>query len=225
MAQSQTAPSAAMPPGQSAAVPTPPETLLDQITNLTAATPTPAEQLWMARTLDALDQALNNAGQKTDENGQPGKEGQQGQQGKEGQQPGQPQTPQPGQQAGPPPAGQQGRQQQAMSPAQKALASAAQAAAAAMRASRSESQSEKEGGDVAQSEMQAVSKGGAKVDGGKNPYGAMPDAKGLKNGEWGKLPKQMAEQMTQGQREAVAGEYRSQVETYYRVIAERAKAP
>ena len=112
-----------------------------------------------------------------------------------------------------------------MSPAQQALAAAAQAAAAAMRASRSESQSEKQGGDVAQSEMVAASKGGAKVDAGNNPYGAMPDARGLKAGEWGKLPKQMAEQMTQGQREAVAGEYRGQVETYYRVIAERAKAP
>ncbi len=222
MAQGPAAPTAAMPPGQPATVPTSPETLLDQITNLTAATPTPAEQLWMARTLDALDQALNNSGSKTGENSPPGKEGQPEQPGKEGQQSDKPQAPQPGQQAGQPPAGQQ---QPAMSPAQKALASAAQAAAAAMRASRSESQSEKEGGDVAQSEMQAASKGGAKVDGGKNPYGAMPDAKGLKNGEWGKLPKQMAEQMTQGQREAVAGEYRSQVETYYRVIAERAKAP
>jgi hypothetical protein len=42
-------------------------------------------------------------------------------------------------------------------------------------------------------------------------------------GEWGKLPKQMAEQLTRGQSEGVAAEYRQQVETYYRVIAERAK--
>ena len=43
------------------------------------------------------------------------------------------------------------------------------------------------------------------------------------NTPWGKLPKKVAEQLSQGQREAVAGEYRNQVETYYRVIAERAK--
>jgi hypothetical protein len=221
MAQSQ--------PGQPAAPamsPQSPESLLDQLTNLTAATPTPQEQVWMARTLDALDQALNASASQSAESGQPaqpGKQGQQPPQGQPGQKPGQqPGQPQPGQQAGQQPAGQP---QSAMSPAQQALAAAAQAAAAAMRASRNESQSQKEGGDVAQSEMQAVSKGGAKVDAGSNPYGAMPDAKGLRNGEWGKLPKKMAEQMTQGQREAVAGEYRNQVETYYRVIAEKAKAP
>ena len=54
-------------------------------------------------------------------------------------------------------------------------------------------------------ETVAVSRGGAKVDGSNTPYGAMPEAKGLRDGQWGKLPKKMAEQMTQGQREAVAG--------------------
>ena len=43
------------------------------------------------------------------------------------------------------------------------------------------------------------------------------------NQDWGKLPKQMAEQLTQGQREGIAGEYRNQVETYYRAIAEKSK--
>jgi hypothetical protein len=52
-----------------------------------------------------------------------------------------------------------------------------------------------------------------------------PEAKNLKNGEWGKLPKKVAEELSQGQRESVAGEYRSQVETYYRVIAEKARKP
>ena len=55
--------------------------------------------------------------------------------------------------------------------------------------------------------------------------GALPTAKVAKTGEWGKLPKKVAEQLTQGQRESVAGEYQNQVETYYRVIAERAKKP
>ena len=39
------------------------------------------------------------------------------------------------------------------------------------------------------------------------------------------LAKKVAEQLTQGQQEAVSKEYRNQVETYYRVIAERAKKP
>jgi hypothetical protein len=221
---SQPQPAQGQMPGQPGAEPAPPTSLIDRLTGANAAPPTPEEQLWMARTLDALDQALHaSAGQ------QQGTEGQQGQQGQPqpGQQPGpqQPGQPQPGQQAGQQQQGGQQQQQQAMSPAQQALAAAQQAAAAAMKASRNESQSQKEGGDLAQSEMQSKSLGGAKVDAGSNPYGAMPDANGLRAGEWGKLPKKIAEQMTQGAREAVAGEYRGQVETYYRVIAEKAKAP
>ena len=42
-------------------------------------------------------------------------------------------------------------------------------------------------------------------------------------GTWGKLPKQMAEQLSQGSRESVSAEYQKEVETYYRVIAERAR--
>ena len=71
----------------------------------------------------------------------------------------------------------------------------------------------------------ALSKGGVKADAGKTAYGATGDAKGLKAGDWGKLPKRIAEQRTQGQQEGVAGEYRTQVETYYRVIAEKARKP
>jgi hypothetical protein len=66
---------------------------------------------------------------------------------------------------------------------------------------------------------------GANAQTGDQAYGATPDARGLKRGDWGKLPKQVAEQLTRGQGETVPAEYRSQVETYYRVIAERAKKP
>jgi hypothetical protein len=45
----------------------------------------------------------------------------------------------------------------------------------------------------------------------------------MKRGDWGKLPKKMADQLTKGQQEAVAGDYRQAVETYYKVIAEKAK--
>ena len=72
-------------------------------------------------------------------------------------------------------------------------------------------------------DQQEKSVAGAKAQGDDSAYGAIPDAKGMKQGDWGKLPKQMAEQLSRGQNEAVATEYRSQVETYYRVIAERAK--
>jgi hypothetical protein len=71
----------------------------------------------------------------------------------------------------------------------------------------------------------AKSKGGVKADGTHGEYAALPDAKTVKSGEWGKLPKKLAEELTQGQRESVAGEYREQIETYYRVIAEKSKAP
>jgi hypothetical protein len=45
----------------------------------------------------------------------------------------------------------------------------------------------------------------------------------MAKGTWGKLPKKMAEQLSQGQRETVSSEYQKEVETYYRVIAERAR--
>ena len=102
---------------------------------------------------------------------------------------------------------------------------AAAAAAAAMRSVRADASGQKPGADVSNSENLAESRGGAAAEAGKSPYGAVGDASKLKAGEWGKLPKKVAEQMTQGQRESVAGEYRSQVEMYYRVIAEKAKKP
>jgi hypothetical protein len=65
--------------------------------------------------------------------------------------------------------------------------------------------------------------GGAKAEGEGLAYKALPGAQGLKNGEWGKLPRKLAEQLTKGQQEAVPGDYHQAVETYYRVVAEKAK--
>jgi hypothetical protein len=45
----------------------------------------------------------------------------------------------------------------------------------------------------------------------------------LKNGDWGRLPKKLAEDMNRGQGEQISPEYRRQVEAYYRVIGERAR--
>ena len=102
------------------------------------------------------------------------------------------------------------------------MSAAAQAAAAAMRAARSDATSEMPGGPLAQGGTSPVSKGGAETDAAGQGHGALAEAKN-KTGEWGKLPKQIAEQLTQGKREGVAGEYRNQIETYYRVIAEKSK--
>ena len=181
----------------------------------------------MARALDALDQQLNpsTAQQAANGEGQPGQQpGQPGQQpGQPGQQPGQPgqqpgQPGQPGQQPGQP-----GQPGDGKSASQSAMAAAAQAAANAMKSARSETPSQKPGQET-KSELLDRSEGGTIAQGGK-PYQTPGEAKNGKVGDWGKLPKQVAEELTQGQREAVAGEYRSQIETYYRVIAERAKKP
>jgi hypothetical protein len=205
----QTAQNSQSPAGQSPAAP--------------GSTPaaTPQEQTLMARALDMLDAALNSP---------PGSAGQQAAQAEQGNQagqrpaqPGQSGQPQPGNQP-PSQQGQQGQQaSQAASLAQAAMQQAAQAAQQAMAQSRSQEVSPTPGALKSQSDQQAKSMAGARAQGDDAAYGATPDAKGLKQGEWGKLPKQMAEQLSRGQNEAVAAEYRNQVETYYRVIAERAK--
>ena len=177
----------------------------------------------MARTLDALDAALNSHAEGNEQQATAG-----GQQGAQSGQNGQPQNAQASQnksqsaqtsaaqQAGSKPAPQS-------SAAAKAQAAMAQAAAAAARAQRSEAGSPNQPGEPQESGLQAMSKGGAQQS-GNGAHGALGEAKN-KAGDWGKLPKQMAEQLTQGQREGIAGEYRNQVETYYRAIAEKSKKP
>jgi hypothetical protein len=51
---------------------------------------------------------------------------------------------------------------------------------------------------------------------------ALPNAGA--GGTWGKLPPKMAQELSEGTREGVSGEYRSMVDTYFRVIADRARA-
>ena len=158
----------------------------------------PQEQVWMARALDTLDAALNS------------------------------QPPSPSQTAAgsapPPPSASSATPPP--SPAQASLASAAQAAAAAMRAARSESAAPPAPQPSSTPGTSERSLAGAETEmpgAGYQIPGKLPAAG--KNTDWGKLPKKVAEELSQGQREAVAGEYRNQVETYYRVIAERSKKP
>jgi len=177
------------------------------------ATPaSPAEQAAMARALDALDQQLHQPA-----NGQQAAPGQQaGQQPTQPGQPGQPENGQPGQ----PENGQPGQP----NAGQAAMAQAAQAAANAMRQARAQQSMEQGMPDAAKGQaIRDKSEHGALVDGEAGAYKLDATAQGLKKGEWGKLPKKLADQLTKGQQEAVAGDYRQAVETYYKVIAERAK--
>jgi hypothetical protein len=176
-------------------------------------TATPQEQVWMARTLDSLDAALHS-----EPNAAEPAEGSQQQ--AQGQQPGQQQQPQPGQKPGQQP----GQQAKDLAQAKQAMNSAAQAAAAAMRASRAQKPSENSADPTDDGPEQAVSRTGSKAQADAKAHGKLADAKN-KAGEWGKLPKKVAEQLSRGQNENVAGEYRNQVETYYRVIAEKSKKP
>jgi len=199
---------------------TPPDAEL----NLSAAGPaSPQEQVWMARTLDALDAALNSHAEGNEQQAAAG-----GKQGAQGDQKGQPQNAQASQntsQAAQTSAAQSAGSKPApqSSAAAKAQSAMAQAAAAAARAQRSEAGSPNQPGEPQEGGLQAASKGGAQ-QGGNGSHGALAEAKN-KAGDWGKLPKQMAEQLSEGQREGIAGEYRNQVETYYRAIAEKSKKP
>ena len=214
--------------GQAAAGQTPPQSGAPASGQPPAGAPaSPAEQQAMARALDALDQQLNASAAQPGANSQQGQQpGQQGQPGKQpgepGQQPGQPgqqpgQPGQPGQQPGQP-----GQPSDSQSASQSAMAQAAQAAAASMRQSRAES-SATQPDSLLSSNQSDKSLGGAKAEGTAMDAKALPNAQGLKPGEWGKLPRKLAEQLTKGSQEAIPGEYRQAVETYYRVLAEKAK--
>ncbi len=52
---------------------------------------------------------------------------------------------------------------------------------------------------------------------------AVADLGAMKKGEWGKLPRKLAEQLTKGQSETISADYQEAVQTYYRVIAEKAR--
>ena len=188
---------------------------------LAAAPASPQEQVWMARTLDALDAALHSHTEGDESSKAAGacsnrrRTAQQAQ----GNAQASPQKSQSAQTSAANSAGSKPAPQSAIAQAQSAMQKAAEAAA---RQARQEAGSPDQAGEQQQGTMQAKSQGGSQSEGGA--HGALGEAKN-KAGDWGKLPKQMAEQLTQGQQEGIAGEYRNQVETYYRVIAEKSKKP
>lgn len=193
--QAQAAPSGQQPPsGEGAPAPQ------------NGGTPaSPAEQVAMARALDALDQQLNAEAAPQSAPASPADQGQT------------PQSAQAGQPASSP---SQGSPQ--ANAAQAAMAQAAQAAQAAMRQGRAQQgMAQMPGSQISQSQS-AKSEGGATAQGSPLEY-KLGESQAMRKGDWGKLPKKLADQLTKGQQEAVAGDYRQAVETYYKVIAEKAQ--
>ena len=66
---------------------------------------------------------------------------------------------------------------------------------------------------------------GADLKEGASPPGSPPGLQAMKKGDWGRLPKKLAEQLSKGQSEAIPADYREAIETYYRVVAEKSKKP
>ncbi len=132
--------------------------------------------------------------------------------------------PQQGQGQGKPEQGQgqgQPEQGQGQGDAAQAMAAAAQAQAAAMRQGRTPGQGQQPGQNP-MSNTPGQGKG-ASVQAGPMEAGNLANSPLLKPGDWGKLPPRLARDLMEAQRESVGGEYRHMVETYFRVIAEKAR--
>ena len=54
-------------------------------------------------------------------------------------------------------------------------------------------------------------------------FQTLPALKEKLKQEWGRLPPKLAKDLMDGRREAVSGEYRERVETYFRDMAEKAR--
>jgi len=106
---------------------------------------------------------------------------------------------------------------QALAAATQALGQAAMAQAAAMAQSRIPGQSPKSEG------FQLNSGEGAAVQAGAMAFQTLPALKEKLKQEWGRLPPKLAKDLMDGRREAVSGEYRERVETYFRAMAEKAR--
>ncbi|MDG1895127.1 MAG: hypothetical protein P8J37_09475 [Fuerstiella sp.] len=99
------------------------------------------------------------------------------------------------------------------------LAQAAQSQQATMSAQRAQAQ---------QQAALALGEGGTESADNPSATGALADFEVVginrdENTEWGKLRGKSAEDLTTGRSEAVSEEYRKSVETYFRVLAERAR--
>ena len=66
--------------------------------------------------------------------------------------------------------------------------------------------------------------GGSGNRGNAAETGELPALPPARAGEWGKLPSRLAKELMEGQRDEIPSEYRSQVEAYFRAIAQKAKS-
>lgn len=170
----------------------------------------PAESQWKARTLDRLDQAMNSP-QQSGQQGQQGQQGQ-GQQGQKGQQQQQQQN------------GQSQQGQSAQDAAQQAAQQAMQDAAKAQQQSMAQARNSGETPGLSKdSESPGDGMQGAFKAAKAGDNSNLPDVEAMWTGEWGKLPPKMAEGLLEARRENLSGEYRTMVETYFKVLAERAR--
>jgi hypothetical protein len=71
--------------------------------------------------------------------------------------------------------------------------------------------------------LQLNSETGAAITAGPLAYQQLEDINRQADLDWGKLPKQMAKDLMEGSQEDISGEYRQQVQTYFRAIAELAR--
>lgn len=181
----------------------------------------PADQgRWLARMLDRMDAAMNPSRSRSGQpqpgdspGGQPGQPGKSTQPGAKGQGSdsanGKPQPDSGASQAG--------------KAAAKAGEAAMQSQLSSMMASRSEGKVPGEASGSEASGESNLTGGGGKGTSGKPGSGLLPMLGAFKDGDWGRLPPKVAQGLAEGQREGTAGEFRQQVETYFRVVAERAK--
>lgn len=167
----------------------------------------------MARTLDSLDIALNTPAAATVKVNEPASSG--GTKSGSGPAPSEPGT------SGSPSAS----GGQALAQAKADLAAAAEAVASSMKSSRSDADSQPNTGSDPKGQLADRSDNGAPTGTAHQPYQSPPPAGAAAGGEWGHLPRKVAEELSEGRQEAVAGEYRNEVEAYYRAVAEKARKP
>ena len=157
------------------------------------ASPQPAQtDTWLARALDAADEALyaETALQDAPAGAQPS-------------------TPQPS--TTPPVPGAQ--------PApQDALRAAAQAQAETMAATRSPSMADSQMPNASQQQMEEA---GAEIEAQGVDYAELAEVNLVGREDWAKLPPRLARELREARREAVSDEYRASIETYFKVLAER----
>lgn len=147
-----------------------------------------------------MNPSTQKGGDQGQQQKQEGQQNQKGEQGKQGDKSGQP--------------GQDGKAQQA---AQEAMDNAQQAQQAQMAQSR-------QGGKVPgqkQQESQEGNGAGAPMIAEDGPEGQLPGMVHLDDDAWARLPPKIAEGLS-APKEEINGEYRAMVETYFKVLGQKA---